>query len=43
MKAPDPEERPPLLGSWRRLYVAVLLYLGALILLMYAFTRVFAP
>lgn len=38
-----PEEPPPLLGSWRRLYAAVILYLGALILLLYAFTRVFAP
>ena len=36
------EEPPPILGSWRRLYTAVLIYLAALILLFYWFTRVFS-
>jgi hypothetical protein len=35
------EEPPPILGTWRRLYTAVLLYLAALIVLFYVFTRLF--
>lgn len=33
------EEPPPFLGTWQRLYVAVLIYLVALISAFYAFTR----
>jgi hypothetical protein len=35
------EEPPPILGTWRRLYTAVALYLAALIALFYLFTRAF--
>ena len=35
----DSEEPPPFLGSWRRLYLAVLSWLGLLILLFFWFTR----
>jgi len=35
------EEPPPLLGSWSRLYAAVVIYLAAVITLFYTFTRVF--
>jgi hypothetical protein len=35
----SPEEPPPLLGSWKRVYVSVLLYLAGLISLFYLFTR----
>ncbi len=37
------EEPPPFLGTWRRVYGAVLLFLASLILLFYIFTRVFSP
>lgn len=33
------EEPPPFLGTWPRLYVAVLIYLVVLISAFYAFTR----
>lgn len=36
-----PDEPPPILGTWRRLYTAVLLYLATLIALFYLFTRTF--
>ena len=39
---PMPDEPPPFLGAWRRIYVGVLLYLAALIVLFYLFTRVFS-
>jgi hypothetical protein len=35
------EEPPPILGSWRRLYVAVLLYLCAAIALFTLFTKAY--
>jgi hypothetical protein len=35
-------EPPPFLGSWRRIYAGVLLYLASLIVLFYVFTRVFS-
>jgi hypothetical protein len=35
------EEPPPILGTWRRLYTAVLVYLAVLIVLFYVFTRSF--
>jgi hypothetical protein len=41
-RAPMPDEPPPFLGSWRRVYIAVLVYLALLIALFYAFTRVFS-
>jgi hypothetical protein len=41
-RGPDShDERPPFLGSWRRVYTATLLYLGAVILGSYLFTRAF--
>jgi hypothetical protein len=33
---------PPFLGSWNRLYAAVLVWLAALILFFYAFTVIFS-
>ncbi len=41
MRSPMPDEPPPILGTWRRLYTVVLLYLAGLILLFYLFTRIF--
>jgi hypothetical protein len=38
-----PDEPPPFLGSWRRIYWGVVLYLTSLILLFWLFTRAFAP
>jgi hypothetical protein len=35
------EEPPPILGTWHRLYTAVLVYLAVLIVLFYVFTRAF--
>jgi hypothetical protein len=40
-QAEPSEERPPFLGAWRRVYAAVLLYLGAVILGFYLFARAF--
>lgn len=46
---PQPPERPiideppPFLGAWRRVYVLVVCYLAALIVVFYAFTRAFRP
>jgi hypothetical protein len=37
-----PDEPPPFLGAWRRVYAAVVLYLGLLIAVCYAFTRAFS-
>jgi hypothetical protein len=36
------EEPPPFLGTWRRVYTAIIIYLIALIVLFYLFTRAFA-
>jgi hypothetical protein len=36
------DEPPPFLGVWRRVYSAVLLYLGLLIALFYLFMRAFS-
>jgi hypothetical protein len=33
------DEPPPFLGTWRRVYVAVLIYLGLIIAACYGFTR----
>jgi hypothetical protein len=37
-----PDEPPPFLGTWRRMYTAVLAYLALLIALFYLFARFFA-
>ena len=37
-----PDEPPPFLGSWGRVYTAVIAYLAALISLCYVFTRAFS-
>ncbi len=36
-----PEEPPPFLGRWRRVYAAVLCYLFLLIAALYVLTRIF--
>jgi len=38
-----PDEPPPVLGTWPRVYVFVLGYLAAVILAFYLFTVHFAP
>ena len=38
-----PDDPPPLLGTWRRLYLAVIGWLLFLILAFYLFARRFAP
>ena len=35
------EEPPPFLRSWRRIYVATLFYLAAVVLVLYLFTRAY--
>jgi hypothetical protein len=35
------DEPPPFLGSWRNVYIAVLLYTALLICGLYVFTKVF--
>ncbi len=42
MKTPAVEP-PPFLGTWKRVYAAVLVYLAVLIGVFYLFTRAFAP
>ena len=37
-----PDEPPPFLGTWRRVYTAVLVCLALLIVALYVFTRVFS-
>jgi hypothetical protein len=39
---PTDDDPPPLLGTWNRVYVAVLLYLAALIAVFYLFERAFS-
>jgi hypothetical protein len=36
-----PDEPPPFLGTWRRVYAAVLIFLGVVIAAAYLFTRAF--
>jgi len=36
------DEPPPLLGTWRRIYIIILCYLALLIVGFYFFTKVFA-
>jgi hypothetical protein len=35
------DEPPPFLGTWKRVYAAVLIYLAAIISIFYAFTRAY--
>ena len=37
-----PDERPPLFGSWNRLYAAVLAYLVILILIFHFFSTLYS-
>ena len=37
-----PDEPPPFLGTWRRVYATVVIYLASLIALCFAFTRAFS-
>ena len=41
-RAQMPDEPPPFLGTWPRVYTAVLIYLVTLIVLFYVFTRMFS-
>lgn len=41
-RARMPDEPPPFLGTWPRVYTAVLIYLAILIILFYVFTRMFS-
>ena len=36
-----PDEPPPFLGTWRRVYTAVLIYLSVIVAAAYLFTRAF--
>ena len=36
-----PDEPPPFLGTWKRVYSAVLIYLVVIIAVFYAFTRAY--
>jgi hypothetical protein len=36
-----PDDPPPFLGTWRRVYVAVLIYLVCIIAAAYLFTRAY--
>ncbi len=38
-----PDEPPPILKTWPRVYTAVLVYLAAVITLFYVFTESFRP
>lgn len=37
----DEQEKPPILSSWKQLYIAVLLNLAFLIIIFYLFTEAF--
>ncbi len=36
-----PDENPPFLGTWRRVYIAVLVYLAVIVSASYLFTRAY--
>jgi len=36
-----PDEPPPFLGSWHRVYIVVLIYLGLIVAASYLFTRAY--
>lgn len=40
---PDLDERPPLLGSWRRIYAVVLGNLALLVFLFWVMTKAYQP
>ncbi len=42
-RAESKEDLPPFLGSWRRVYLAVIAWLLFLIAIFYIFARGFAP
>jgi hypothetical protein len=42
MIPPDEDEPPPFLGTWRRVYTAILIYLACVIAAFYVFTRIFS-
>ncbi len=42
MKPEPRDEPPPFLGAWKRVYVAILLYLAAVISAFYLFTKAFS-
>jgi hypothetical protein len=37
------DEAPPILGTWKKVYIAILVYLAIVILAFYGFTIYFAP
>lgn len=37
----EPDGAPPFLGTWKRVYIAVMIYLVAIIGVFYAFTRAY--
>ena len=39
---PMPDGPPPVLGTWKRVYIFILIYLAAVIAAFYAFTAYFA-
>jgi hypothetical protein len=36
-----PDDAPPFLGTWRRVYAVLIVYLAALIFVFYLFTRAY--
>jgi hypothetical protein len=38
---PEPDDPPPFLGTWRRVYTAILIYLAGTIAVFYLFTRAY--
>ena len=40
--SPDPDEPPPFLGTWRKVYIFVICYLALLIAAFYVFARTFS-
>ncbi len=39
----EPDEPPPIFGTWNRIYVLVLIYLVLLIIVFYIFGAAFTP
>ena len=37
----EPDEAPPFLGTWKRIYIAVLIYLVCIIAGLYLFTQAY--
>lgn len=40
---PIQDEPPPILGTWKKVYIFILVYLALVILAFYGFTLYFAP